>query len=141
MPNLKAALRKIISDATSRASEDDEDLEMAEGHDVGFPRFFLGIRERSGLMEAKGRKYLAYDLEALYSSITSQPCCQVVVAFQDSEGFDGGLLSDLITLFRYVVGTLWPRRILMRPAPGVIAFVLHCCLGSLRRLTFSRLGY
>jgi origin recognition complex subunit 3 len=33
-PNLKAALKKIIRDATSRASDDDEDVELAIGQDV-----------------------------------------------------------------------------------------------------------
>lgn len=41
-----------------------------------------------------------YDLEALYAFIKTQECEHVFVAFQDSEGFDSALLSDLITLFK-----------------------------------------
>ncbi|KDN66983.1 putative origin recognition complex subunit [Colletotrichum sublineola] len=77
--NLKAALKKIIEDATSRGSLDDEDVEISLGQD--------------------GRKYLNYDLEGLYAFSKAQQCDHIFVAFQDSEGFDSSLLSDLITLF------------------------------------------
>ncbi|KAL0938960.1 origin recognition complex subunit [Colletotrichum truncatum] len=76
-PNLKAALKKIIEDATSRGSLDDEDTEVA----------------------FEGRKYLNYDLAGLYAFSKTQRCDHIFVAFQDSEGFDSTLLSDLITLF------------------------------------------
>ncbi|KAJ6445690.1 Carbamoyl-phosphate synthase arginine-specific large chain [Purpureocillium lavendulum] len=77
---LKAALKKTIRDATASAGADeDESLQVETGQD--------------------GRKYLDYDLEALEASIRSQACEHVYVAFQDSESFDSGLLSDLITLF------------------------------------------
>ncbi|KAJ4295694.1 Origin recognition complex subunit 3 [Collariella sp. IMI 366227] len=49
-----------------------------------------------------GRKYLDYDLEALHVFLTQQKEKQprrVVVAFQDSEAFESGLLTDLIVLF------------------------------------------
>ena len=49
----------------------------------------------------QGRRYLDYDLEALHTSIAAQPCENVFIAFQDSEGFDSSLLSELILLFRY----------------------------------------
>ncbi len=49
----------------------------------------------------QGRKYLDYDLEALYSSIKTRTACRVMLAVEDSEAFDSGLLSDLISLFRY----------------------------------------
>ncbi|CCF43521.1 origin recognition complex subunit [Colletotrichum higginsianum] len=77
--NLKAALKKIIEDATSRRSLDDEDAEVA--------------------FEQDGRKYLSYDLEGLYAFSKAQQCDRIFVAFQDSEGFDSALLSDLIALF------------------------------------------
>ncbi|RYP93505.1 hypothetical protein DL770_000389 [Monosporascus sp. CRB-9-2] len=72
--NLKALLKKIIHDATARATEEEADLEVA------------------------GRKYLNYDLEALHAHLKSNPRRHVVIAFQDSEAFDSGLLSDLISL-------------------------------------------
>ncbi|KAJ3948061.1 Origin recognition complex subunit 3 [Colletotrichum fioriniae] len=74
--NLKAALKKIIEDATSRGSPDDDDVEIASGQD-----------------------YLNYDLEGLYAFSTAQKCDHIFVSFQDSEGFDSALLSDLIILF------------------------------------------
>ncbi|RYP06984.1 hypothetical protein DL764_002807 [Monosporascus ibericus] len=76
--NLRALLKKIIHDATARATEEDTDLEVAMGKD--------------------GRKYLNYDLEALHAHLKSNPRHHVVIAFQDSEAFDSGLLSDLISL-------------------------------------------
>ncbi|KAL2182728.1 hypothetical protein L209DRAFT_697118 [Thermothelomyces heterothallicus CBS 203.75] len=79
-PNLKAALKKIIRDATVRnaGEEEDGDLGVTQG----------------------GRKYLDYDLEALHAFLTQQQQSRrVVVAFQDSEAFESGLLTDLISLF------------------------------------------
>lgn len=55
------------------------------------------------LIPRQGRKYLDYDLEALYAHVKHHEAEQVIVAFQDSEAFDTGLLSDLITLFKYAV--------------------------------------
>jgi origin recognition complex subunit 3 len=77
--NFKATLKKIIRDGTAKVGAPEEEGDEAVGQD--------------------GRKYLAYDLEALYATVKAQDSRQVVLAFQDSEGFDGGLLSDLITLF------------------------------------------
>ncbi|KXX83057.1 Origin recognition complex subunit 3 [Madurella mycetomatis] len=83
-PNLKAALKKIIREATAQGSDDEDDSEVSVGRD--------------------GRRYLDYDLEALHVFLNQQQQQQqrsqrVVVAFQDSEAFDSGLLTDLITLF------------------------------------------
>ncbi|KAI1416026.1 origin recognition complex subunit 3 N-terminus-domain-containing protein [Hypoxylon sp. FL1857] len=77
--NLKAVLKKIIHDVTARETDDENDLELATGRD--------------------GRKYLNYDLEALYAHLKSNPRRHIIIAFQDSEAFDSGLLSDLISLF------------------------------------------
>lgn len=46
------------------------------------------------------RKYLNYDLESLAVYVKAHSCERVCVAFQDSEGFDSTLLSDLVVLFR-----------------------------------------
>ncbi|ROW16090.1 hypothetical protein VPNG_01926 [Cytospora leucostoma] len=78
-PNLKVTLKKIIRDVTRQAAEDDRDGELAVGKD--------------------GRKYLDYDLEALCAHLRTHESKQVIVAFQDSEAFDTGLISDLVTLF------------------------------------------
>ncbi|KAJ4272231.1 Origin recognition complex subunit 3 [Fusarium torreyae] len=77
---IKATLKKIIRDVTAKASDDeDDDLQVGDGRE--------------------GRRYLDYDLEALHAFIKPQSCEHVFVAFQDSEGFDSSLLSDLIVLF------------------------------------------
>ncbi|KAH7133573.1 origin recognition complex subunit 3 N-terminus-domain-containing protein [Dactylonectria macrodidyma] len=77
---LKATLKKIIRDVTAKASDDDDDdLEVGDGRE--------------------GRRYLDYDLEALHAFIKPQNCEHIFVAFQDSEGFDSSLLSELIVLF------------------------------------------
>ncbi|KAI0482807.1 origin recognition complex subunit 3 N-terminus-domain-containing protein [Xylariaceae sp. FL0804] len=76
--NLKAALKKIIQTVTARQLTNEEDLEVAVTND--------------------GRKFLHYDLEGLRVHLQSSPLHHVVVAFQDSEAFDSGLLSDLIPL-------------------------------------------
>ncbi|TFB03827.1 Origin recognition complex subunit 3 [Trichoderma ghanense] len=77
--NLKNALKKIIQDATSKSLvvDGEEDLQLAQG---------------------SGRRYLPYDLEALRVFLEHQPQENIFVAFQDSEAFDSGLLSDIITL-------------------------------------------
>jgi hypothetical protein len=33
----------------------------------------------------------------------------VVVAFQDSEAFESGLLTDVIAVFQYVASAVWAR--------------------------------
>ncbi|KAM0255415.1 hypothetical protein ACHAQJ_005783 [Trichoderma viride] len=77
--NLKNTLKKIIQDATSKTLvvDGEEDLQLGQG---------------------SSRRYLPYDLEALHVFLDHQPHENIFVAFQDSEGFDSGLLSDIITL-------------------------------------------
>ncbi|KAI8965972.1 origin recognition complex subunit 3 N-terminus-domain-containing protein [Daldinia sp. FL1419] len=77
--NLKAVLKKIIHSVTARETDDENDLESATGKD--------------------GHKYLNYDLEALYAHLKANPRRHIGIAFQDSEAFESGLLSDLISLF------------------------------------------
>ncbi|OAA64848.1 origin recognition complex subunit [Cordyceps fumosorosea ARSEF 2679] len=77
--SLKAVLKRIIRIAASKATEDDEDHEVEE-------------------KETNGQRYLDYDLEALHTYVQTHNCDQIFVAFQDSEGFDSSLLSDLIPL-------------------------------------------
>ncbi|CCC04973.1 hypothetical protein SMACR_04340 [Sordaria macrospora] len=88
VPNLKAALKKVIRDATAQVSSDgggggdgDEDAKVTFGRD--------------------GRKYLDYDLEGLHAFLSSQqdPLKRVIVAFEDSEAFESSLLTDLLALF------------------------------------------
>lgn len=77
---LKAALKKTIRDAMADVGDTDKhDLQIESAQD--------------------GRRYLDYDLEALEAYVKPLKCEHVFVAFQDSEGFESSLLSDLITLF------------------------------------------
>ncbi|KAK3396482.1 origin recognition complex subunit 3 N-terminus-domain-containing protein [Sordaria brevicollis] len=84
-PNLKAALKKVIRDATAQVSVegdgDEDDTEVAFGRD--------------------GRKYLDYDLEGLHAFLGAQQNSsrRVIVAFEDSEAFESSLLTDLLALF------------------------------------------
>ncbi|OBT93749.2 hypothetical protein VE01_08109 [Pseudogymnoascus verrucosus] len=78
--NLKAALKKLIRDATN-TDHDDED-------------------ERSASSVPGGHKFLNYDLQLLQNHLKTSKHKQVVVAFQDSESFDSTLLTELIELFQ-----------------------------------------
>ncbi|RDL36668.1 uncharacterized protein BP5553_06020 [Venustampulla echinocandica] len=75
--NLKAILKKLIRDATNQRSDDDDML-----------------------AELNDRKLLYYDLEILRSFVTAHGSQRVVVAIQDSEGFETNLLVELIILLR-----------------------------------------
>ncbi|KAI0537627.1 origin recognition complex subunit 3 N-terminus-domain-containing protein [Xylaria digitata] len=77
--NLRAVLRKIIRDIISRDLIDGDEFDLTTSKD--------------------GRKFLNYDLEALHAHLGLIPRRNlVIIAFQDSEAFDSGLLSDLISL-------------------------------------------
>jgi origin recognition complex subunit 3 len=103
-PNLKAVLKKIIRDATARGDDGEEDADVEVSQGVSSP-----LEEKRSQVDAgadafvKGRKYLDYDLEALHVFLQQQQrqSRRVVVAFQDSEAFESGLLTDLIALFQY----------------------------------------
>ncbi|KAK8125129.1 uncharacterized protein PG998_000888 [Apiospora kogelbergensis] len=77
--NLKAALRKIILDVVANSSDSGGEQDLSLDND--------------------GKRYLNYDLEALHSHLIRHPLPHVIVAFQDSEAFETGLLTDLILLF------------------------------------------
>lgn len=93
--NLKTTLKKIVRDATSQSSgfnDDDNDPELA--------------------LSYSGRRFLDYDLEALFTYVELNKIRQVVIALQDSEAFDTALIADLVMLFKS-----WAKRI-----PIVIVF-------------------
>lgn len=54
----------------------------------------------AGNASQKGPKLLTYDLQLLYLWFRIQDLDQLVVAFQDSEAFDGSLLGEAIELLR-----------------------------------------
>ncbi|KAH8602888.1 origin recognition complex subunit 3 N-terminus-domain-containing protein [Bisporella sp. PMI_857] len=76
--NLKAMLKQIIRETTNQKSIGDDE---------------------NGFDQRPGRKLLNYDLELLHRFVNAHESQKVVVAFQDSEAFDPGLLVDIITLF------------------------------------------
>jgi len=86
--NLKALLKTLILKATSLAVEDDEDEEVATSE------------------KRKGRRLLNYDLQLLADYVQEHDYQQVVVAFEDTEGFESNLLSELIEMLSY-----WQDRI------------------------------
>lgn len=84
-PNIKAALKKIIRDATfggENAEEvawDDEEEELILGK--------------------KGQKLLNYDLQILQNWCSVHPGKRVIIAIQDTEAFDTSVMSSLVSLF------------------------------------------
>lgn len=84
-PNLKTLLKNLIKKVTSHAEEDDED-------DL----------ERPATSSRHGPKLLNYDLGHVQEWRKKNRVSSIVVAFQDSEAFDAGLLADIVDLFQYV---------------------------------------
>ncbi|KAM7222341.1 Origin recognition complex (ORC) subunit 3 N-terminus domain containing protein [Rhypophila decipiens] len=91
-PNLKAVLKKIIRDAAAGGVKEEEEETEGDGAEVS--------------VGGDGRKYLDYDLEGLHAFLKTRGSRRVIVAFEDSEAFDNGLLTDLIALFHS-----WQNRI------------------------------
>lgn len=84
-PNLKTLLKALVKKATSRIGEDDED-------DV----------DRPSVTSRNGPKLLNYDLGHVLEWQKKSQVSSIVVAIQDSEAFDPGLLADTVDLFQYV---------------------------------------
>lgn len=81
--NLKSTLKKLIKDATQQDEGlDDEDDEVIVGR--------------------KGARLLNYDLQILQNWCKIHEKQKIIIAIQDTEAFDGNILSDLISLFRFV---------------------------------------
>ncbi|KAI0859573.1 origin recognition complex subunit 3 N-terminus-domain-containing protein [Xylaria cubensis] len=112
--NLRAVLRKIIHDVVSRDSIDGDDLDLTTSKD--------------------GRKFLNYDLEALHAHLKLTPRRNlVVIAFQDSEAFDSGLLSDLISLLSSWLDRI-PSAFLFGVATSVELFEARLLKSTCQRL-------
>ncbi|KZF25991.1 hypothetical protein L228DRAFT_279249 [Xylona heveae TC161] len=77
--NLKSMLKKLIRIATNEESGIDED--------------------ETGSARQKGPRLLNYDLQLLANYVKEKGCSKVTIAFQDSDAFDGNLMTDLIELF------------------------------------------
>lgn len=105
--NLKSLLKALIAKATARG-EEDEVLPL----------------------NRKGPKLLNFDLQLLHDYVKENSIETVVVAFQDTEAFDGHVLSDAIDLFG-----IWHARI-----PFVLLFGIATSTESLQdRLSRSAL--
>lgn len=64
-----------------------------------------------------------YDLQILLDYLKQYSYRKVVIAFQDSEAFDGNLVSELLGLFKYVGVKFFRRKPAKNdPAPGEIGF-------------------
>ena len=103
--NLKAMVKALIQRATSNQSGiDDEADEVQPSH-------------------RKAAKLLDYDLQLLHDHVREQHIQQVVLAFEDTEAFDGELLSALIELLG-----CWHDRI-----PFVLLFSIATSVDSLQQ--------
>ncbi|KAF2201461.1 hypothetical protein GQ43DRAFT_37033 [Delitschia confertaspora ATCC 74209] len=80
-PNLKSLLKNLIKKVTSR-TEDDDDDDIAQG-----------------VSSRRGPKVLDFDLQHVQEWQTRNHVEKIVVAVQDSEAFDAGLLAEVIDLF------------------------------------------
>lgn len=81
-PNLKTLLKNLIKKATSRVEEDDDE-------DGG----------RVGGASRNGPRVMDFDLQHLWDWQGRMGVEKIVVAVQDSEAFDAGLLTEMIDLF------------------------------------------
>ncbi|KAL4927905.1 putative origin recognition complex subunit 3 [Aspergillus undulatus] len=77
-PNLKTTLKNIIRAAITNT----------EGNE-GYQKF---------LTDREGPRLLGYDLDLLGDYVTKKNTRHLVVAFRDSEAFDPGILTDLLSL-------------------------------------------
>lgn len=62
--------------------------------------FCLWVVKRSILTERKGPRLLGYDLDLLNDYVQRKGTKKLVLALRDSEAFDPGLLTDLLSLFK-----------------------------------------
>ncbi|OQE00606.1 hypothetical protein PENVUL_c049G00932 [Penicillium vulpinum] len=79
-PNLKTTLKNII-----RAT-----VTNTDGND-GYQKF---------LIDRAGPRLLGYDLDLLHDYVQRKGTKKLVLALRDSEAFDPGLLTDLLSLFK-----------------------------------------
>jgi origin recognition complex subunit 3 len=80
--NLKTLLKNLIKKVTSHVEDDDDD-------DL----------DRPATSSRHGPKLLNYDLGHVQEWRKKNRVSSIVVAFQDSEAFDAGLIADVIDLF------------------------------------------
>ena len=96
--NLKILLKHINQHAS---------LQPTDGRDSGVSEdchqaSACPSREKKWLIPLQGSHLLNYDLQILYRHIKSRGIPRVILSFPDSETLEGGLLADLISIFRCV---------------------------------------
>ncbi|KAL1794760.1 hypothetical protein ACET3X_006576 [Alternaria dauci] len=115
-PNLKTFLKTLIKKVTSRVEDDDED-------DIGRP-----------VTSSKhGPKLLNYDLGHVQEWHRQNRAPSIVVALQDSEAFDVGLLVDIVDLLHSWLDRL-PFVLLFGIATSAESFEERLAGNSLRYL-------
>jgi origin recognition complex subunit 3 len=82
-PNLKTLLKNLVKKVTSRVEDADED-------ELDWP----------AASSRHGPKLLNYDLGHVQEWQKKNRAASIVVALQDSEAFDVGLLVDMVDLFQ-----------------------------------------
>ncbi|KAF1946311.1 origin recognition complex subunit [Clathrospora elynae] len=115
-PNLKTLLKNLIKKVTSRVEDEDED-------DV----------DRPSVSSRYGPKLLNYDLGHVQEWQKKTCAASIVVALQDSEAFDLGLLVDMVDLFHSWLDRL-PFVLLFGIATSAESFEERLAGNSLRYL-------
>jgi origin recognition complex subunit 3 len=82
-PNLKTLLKNLIKKVTSRVEDDEED-----------------DADRPSASSRHGPKLLNYDLAHVQEWHKKTRASSIVIALQDSEAFDVGLLVDVVDLLQ-----------------------------------------
>ncbi|MCJ1262646.1 hypothetical protein MMC22_002516 [Lobaria immixta] len=113
IPNLKSALKYINRYASNQATDLDDEETTDDGQ--------------------QGGRHLNYDLQILHRHVQLHSISRVVLSFQDSEAFEGGLLTDLIDVL-----SSWNDRIPFVLLFG-IATSVDMFLDKLSRTTVKRL--
>ncbi|CAN9336317.1 unnamed protein product [Alternaria sp. RS040] len=115
-PNLKTFLKTLIKKVTSRVEDEDED-------DLGRP----------AASSKHGPKLLNYDLGHVQEWNRQNRASSIVVALQDSEAFDVGLLADVVDLLHSWLDRL-PFALLFGIATSAESFEERLAGNSLRYL-------
>lgn len=93
-PNLKTLLKNLIKKVTSRVEDYDEEDDA----------------ERPATSSRQGPKLLNYDLGHIQEWRRKTRVSGIVVALQDSEAFDTGLIVDIVDLLQYVCCSSYQHR-------------------------------
>ncbi|CAK7266299.1 Origin recognition complex subunit 3 [Sporothrix epigloea] len=127
-PNLRAALKAIVHAAATR------NLSGGSNGSGDAP-------DEEDVVAHNGTKYLAYDLEAVATAISSESSSttssRIVVAFEDSEAFDAALLADLLSFLHSWLDRI-PFVLLFGVATSVDLFQARLPKQAAHRLTAAQ---